>query len=232
MTYTGDPNTQNTGSTRDHSVLEPLPRPNPGKWGDAKQIGDPAILNCQTWLAENYERADIVTELARQSGLPKRAFDRRFRAATGYAPLANLQALRIEEAKQLVETGSATIEAVAREGGHGLVSAAGLEWGARRRPAQVPRTGVREPGGTHAQAPRPNKTASRGHPPNSPCPGRNGARGVVRPRAAPLGARAVRRLGQSDYRPTGPHRRPKLRPHGEVRHFAFDGYSPKYFKAI
>jgi hypothetical protein len=41
--------------------------------------GDTAILNCQTWLAENYERADIVTELARQSVLPKRTFDRRFR---------------------------------------------------------------------------------------------------------------------------------------------------------
>jgi len=77
--------------------------------------GDTAILNCQTWLAENYERADIVTELARQSGLPKRTFDRRFRAATGYSPLAYIQALRIEEAKQLLETGSANIEAVARE---------------------------------------------------------------------------------------------------------------------
>ena len=37
--------------------------------------------------------------------------------ATGYSPLAYIQALRIEEAKQLLDTGSATIEAVAREVG-------------------------------------------------------------------------------------------------------------------
>jgi hypothetical protein len=60
-----------------------------------------------------------------------------------------------------------------------------------------------------------------------------GARGVVSTPRRPLhGARAVRSLGQPDRRPTGPHRRPELRPHGEVRHFALDGYSPKYFKAI
>ena len=40
-----------------------------------------------------------------ESGLPKRTFDRRFRAATGYSPLAYIQALRIEEAKQMLETG-------------------------------------------------------------------------------------------------------------------------------
>ncbi|HXE69043.1 MAG TPA: AraC family transcriptional regulator, partial [Hyphomicrobiaceae bacterium] len=62
--------------------------------------------------------ADIVRELVRQSGLPKGTFDRRFRAATGYSPLAYIQALHIEEAKQLLETGAATIEAVAREVGY------------------------------------------------------------------------------------------------------------------
>jgi transcriptional regulator GlxA family with amidase domain len=80
--------------------------------------GDSVIESCQTWLAQNYERADIVAELVRRSGLPKRTFDRRFRAATGYSPLAYIQALRIEEAKQLLETGSAPIEAIAREVGY------------------------------------------------------------------------------------------------------------------
>ena len=45
---------------------------------------------------------------SRLSGLPKRTFDRRFKAATGYSPLAYIQALRVEEAKQMLETGSAT----------------------------------------------------------------------------------------------------------------------------
>jgi transcriptional regulator GlxA family with amidase domain len=80
--------------------------------------GDGAILRCQAWLAENYERADIVAELVRQSGLPKRTFDRRFRAATGYSPLAYVQALRIEEAKQLLETTAEPAETIGREVGY------------------------------------------------------------------------------------------------------------------
>jgi transcriptional regulator GlxA family with amidase domain len=108
--------------------------------------GDTTILNCQTWLAHNYERADIVAELVRQSGLPKRTFDRRFRAATGYSPLAYIQALRIEEAKQLLETGAATIEAVAREVGYEDLASfrrlfrrlAGMAPGDYRRKFQVP----------------------------------------------------------------------------------------------
>ncbi len=80
--------------------------------------GDAVILKCQTWIAQNYERPDIVTELVGQSGLPKRSFDRRFRAATGYSPLAYIQALRVEEAKQLLETSTMPAEAVGREVGY------------------------------------------------------------------------------------------------------------------
>ncbi len=196
--------------------------------------GDTAILNCQTWLAENYERADIVTELARQSGLPKRTFDRRFRAATGYSPLAYIQALRIEEAKQLLETGSATIEAVAREVGYEDMASfrrlfrrlAGMAPGDYRRKFQVPAFVSRD-----APA-RKRQRQTKPHAEVSPWPGRKGARGVVSPRRPPLGARAVRPLSQPDRRPSGPHSRPELRPAGEVRRFALDGYSPKYFKAI
>ena len=50
--------------------------------------------------------------------MPKRTFDRRFKAATGYAPLAYVQAMRIEEAKQLLETQSDPIEDIAREVGY------------------------------------------------------------------------------------------------------------------
>jgi transcriptional regulator GlxA family with amidase domain len=80
--------------------------------------GDGVIERCQTWLAQNYERADIVAELVQRSGLPKRTFDRRFRAATGYSPLAYVQALRIEEAKHLLETGTQPIEEIAQEVGY------------------------------------------------------------------------------------------------------------------
>jgi transcriptional regulator GlxA family with amidase domain len=80
--------------------------------------GDAAIQRCQTWIAQNYEKPDVVGRMVAQSGLPKRTFDRRFRAATGYSPLGYVQALRIEEAKQMLETGSQAIEEVAREVGY------------------------------------------------------------------------------------------------------------------
>jgi len=80
--------------------------------------GDAAILKCQEWIANHYERADAVTEMAAQSGLPKRTFDRRFKAATGYAPLGYIQALRIEEAKQLLETTDTPAEQIGREVGY------------------------------------------------------------------------------------------------------------------
>jgi transcriptional regulator GlxA family with amidase domain len=79
---------------------------------------DAVVLKCQAWLAENYERADVVGEVVRVSGLPKRTFDRRFKAATGYSPLAYVQALRIEEAKQMLETGSDLVDAIGRDVGY------------------------------------------------------------------------------------------------------------------
>jgi transcriptional regulator GlxA family with amidase domain len=80
--------------------------------------GDGVVLKCQTWLAQNYECPDVVTEVVRVSGLPKRTFDRRFRSATGYSPLAYVQALRIEEAKQMLEIDSAPVDAIGREVGY------------------------------------------------------------------------------------------------------------------
>lgn len=80
--------------------------------------GDAAIESAQQWIALNYNKADVVGGLARQCGLPKRTFDRRFRTATGYSPLAYIQALRIEEAKQLLETTGIAVEAVGHEVGY------------------------------------------------------------------------------------------------------------------
>lgn len=80
--------------------------------------GDTVILNCQQWIAENYDRQDIIAELVRRSGLPKRSFDRRFRAATGYSPLGYVQTLRIEEAKPILETSDDIGADIARQVGY------------------------------------------------------------------------------------------------------------------
>jgi transcriptional regulator GlxA family with amidase domain len=80
--------------------------------------GDGVIPHCQQWIAQHYERQDIVAQLVRESGLPKRSLDRRFRAAIGYSPLAYIQTLRIEEAKELLETSTVAVENVGREVGY------------------------------------------------------------------------------------------------------------------
>ena len=80
--------------------------------------GDGVILKCQEWIAQHYQRQDIIAALVRESGLPKRSFDRRFRAATGYSPLSYVQQLRVEEAKQILETAQMPVEHVGREVGY------------------------------------------------------------------------------------------------------------------
>lgn len=64
---------------------------------------DREIATCQEWLAANYTAPNPVQAMAAMAGLPVRTFARRFQAATGRAPIAYVQALRIEEAKQILE---------------------------------------------------------------------------------------------------------------------------------
>jgi transcriptional regulator GlxA family with amidase domain len=84
----------------------------------SRQSEDASIARCQRWIAEHYrERAPVAT-MARISGLPERSFKRRFRQATGMAPIEYVHTLRIEEAKQMLEAGSDPVEAIASEVGY------------------------------------------------------------------------------------------------------------------
>ncbi|MGJ7485654.1 GlxA family transcriptional regulator [Variovorax sp. LT2P21] len=83
-----------------------------------RQVEDAVIGRCQTWIADHYAEPSPVAAMAAHSGLPERSFQRRFKLATGMAPMAYVQTLRIEEAKQLLETGNASIEAIAEEVGY------------------------------------------------------------------------------------------------------------------
>ena len=56
--------------------------------------------------------------MTKLSGLPERTFIRRFAKATGLSPLEYVHALRLEEAKQMLETGDNPIEAIALEVGY------------------------------------------------------------------------------------------------------------------
>ena len=79
---------------------------------------DRVIADCQEWLAEHYATPDILARLIGRSGLSEKSFTRRFKAATGHAPLDYVQRLRIEEAKELLETTSEPVEAIGRSVGY------------------------------------------------------------------------------------------------------------------
>ena len=76
------------------------------------QKSDAVIHECQAWIAQNYACANPVATMAERSGLKPRTFARRFRTATGYLPMDYVHALRIEEAKQFIETESTGIDQV------------------------------------------------------------------------------------------------------------------------
>ncbi|MEQ8964679.1 MAG: helix-turn-helix domain-containing protein [Azospirillaceae bacterium] len=75
--------------------------------------GDRVVREQQDWLARNYAERRPVEGMVRQSGLAERTFKRRFRAATGYAPIAYVQQVRIREAKRRLERTVAPIEDIA-----------------------------------------------------------------------------------------------------------------------
>jgi len=83
-----------------------------------RQVEDAAIARCQTWIADHYMEAAPVAAMVKLSGLAERTFKRRFQQATGMTPLDYVHTLRIEEAKQMLEAGDASLEAIAQEVGY------------------------------------------------------------------------------------------------------------------
>ena len=84
-----------------------------------RQHDDAAIAAAQVWIADNYAGPNPVAGMTAAAGLAPRTFKRRFAAATGYAPQDYVLSLRMEEAKQMLETTDLPIDAVAGEVGYG-----------------------------------------------------------------------------------------------------------------
>lgn len=82
------------------------------------QHSDALIRDCQIWAAKEYTAAEPVSQMVERSGLDRATFARRFRIATGYRPLEYVQTLRVEEAKQMLETGDAPVDEIASQVGY------------------------------------------------------------------------------------------------------------------
>ncbi|SIQ85675.1 GlxA family transcriptional regulator [Aquipseudomonas alcaligenes] len=81
-------------------------------WSMPKSHGDADILRVQNWLDEHFGQPLLIDELAVRFGFGVRNFKRRFKEATGYTPLAYLQTLRLEKAKQLLETTRMSLDSI------------------------------------------------------------------------------------------------------------------------
>jgi transcriptional regulator GlxA family with amidase domain len=79
---------------------------------------DRMIAGCQEWAASNYAQRAPVAAMVAMSGLAERSFNRRFFDATGMSPMDYVHRLRIEEAKQMLETGDLPVEAIANDVGY------------------------------------------------------------------------------------------------------------------
>lgn len=87
-------------------------------WSMPKRHGDQGILQVQNWLDEHFGEALLIDELACRFGFGVRNFKRRFKEATGYTPIAYLQTLRLEQAKQLLETTQMSLDSITYKVGY------------------------------------------------------------------------------------------------------------------
>ncbi|MBW8635822.1 helix-turn-helix domain-containing protein [Hoeflea sp. WL0058] len=83
-----------------------------------RQHDDKLVADAQAFAANCYMDATPVAGMVARSGLSERGFLRRFRRATGQSPAEYVQTVRVEEAKQLLETTDAPIDDIAEEVGY------------------------------------------------------------------------------------------------------------------
>ena len=79
---------------------------------------DTAVTHAQVWIAQHYDTPAPVAGMLQASGLAERTFARRFQQATGLSPLEYVHTLRLEEAKQHLEAGDDSVEAIAQAVGY------------------------------------------------------------------------------------------------------------------
>ena len=83
-----------------------------------RQHDDAIVAQAQVWAVDNYASSAPVAAMAEHCGLTERSLLRRFKKATGQTPADYVQTLRIEEAKQILETSATPIDEVAENVGY------------------------------------------------------------------------------------------------------------------
>lgn len=79
---------------------------------------DTAIRKAQEQLENHYARQFDFNTLSRDIGMSRRTFERRFKAATGDSPLQYLHRIRVEAAKQMLESGNLSFDEIVHAVGY------------------------------------------------------------------------------------------------------------------
>ncbi|SDG08332.1 GlxA family transcriptional regulator [Paraburkholderia phenazinium] len=83
---------------------------------------DPLVARAQQRMEATLQQGFRLSELAAWLAVSERTLNRRFKQAVGLAPLAYLQNLRIEVAKQLLESRPISVDRVSQRVGYGDIS--------------------------------------------------------------------------------------------------------------
>ncbi len=79
---------------------------------------DSVVRRCEQWLKEHYREANAIKLVVKNADIPERTLKRRFKAATGTTLIENVQNLRIEEAKRLLEEGKMPVDDICIKAGY------------------------------------------------------------------------------------------------------------------
>lgn len=80
--------------------------------------GDEQVLKAQAFIENNYADIERIDDIAQKVGISPRHFKRRFKKATGDLPLNYLRQVRIDAAKERLETTQETIDKITRTVGY------------------------------------------------------------------------------------------------------------------
>jgi transcriptional regulator GlxA family with amidase domain len=92
------------------------------QWLPQREHGDEAIARAQAWLDAHYTEAFDLEEFAARFTLSSRTLMRRFKLATGMAPLQYQQRLRVEAAKAQLEGSQLQVNQIVWQTGYEDVS--------------------------------------------------------------------------------------------------------------
>ena len=87
-----------------------------------KPHADQLVKQVQEFIEENFNQLIQVSQLAAMVNITPRTLNRRFQAAVAMRPIEYIQAVRIEQAKRLLESGNVTIKSLAEQVGYDDIS--------------------------------------------------------------------------------------------------------------